>query len=79
MKLTIVFCRKCGYQDRAVELARDVLNFFDDVSVEIVPGDNGVFDVYLDGELIFSRHKERRFPLNEEVLSVIGKKRFEAV
>ena len=44
-----------------------------------LPGDNGVFDVYLDGDLIFSRHREKRFPLNEEVLSVIGKKRFEAV
>jgi selT/selW/selH-like putative selenoprotein len=76
VKVKIVFCRKCGYHERALELARDLVHFFDDVAVELVPGENGVFDVYVNGSLIFSRFQARRFPDSEEVLQEVGRIRF---
>ncbi len=36
---------------------------------ELVKGDNGIFDVEIDGERIFSKHDAGRFPEHEEVLS----------
>jgi selT/selW/selH-like putative selenoprotein len=75
MKVRIVYCRRCGYQDRALELARDIITFFDDVSVELVPGDNGVFDVFVNDELVHSRFQTRRFPDSEEILSEVGRRR----
>ncbi|PVU73999.1 hypothetical protein DDW13_09105 [Acidianus hospitalis] len=70
----IVYCRPCGYLDRALELARDLLQYFENIKVEIEQGKNGIFDVYLNDELIFSRYKEKRFPENMEILKEVGKR-----
>lgn len=70
----IVYCRPCGYLDRALNLARDILAYFEDVQVTLEQGKNGIFDVYLDENLIFSRYKEKRFPEHNEILKEIGKK-----
>lgn len=43
-----------------------------DVSPELIQGSGGVFDVAVDGKLIFSKHETGRFPnSNEEVLDKI--------
>ncbi len=31
-------------------------------------GDNGIFDVVADGQMVFSKHAEGRFPEEQEVL-----------
>jgi len=36
---------------------------------ELVPGDNGIFDVEVDGRRIYSKHETGRFPEHEEVLA----------
>ena len=38
------------------------------VEPELIKGRGGVFDVVVDGELIFSKHKVERFPTHEEIL-----------
>lgn len=38
-------------------------------SVALVPSSGGVFEVTLDGELIFSKKREGRFLEDEEILS----------
>ena len=40
-----------------------------DVEAELVKGDNGIFDVEVDGKLIFSKDKAGRFPEDEEILA----------
>lgn len=35
---------------------------------EMIEGSGGVFDVRVDGELIFSKHEVGRFPEHREVL-----------
>jgi len=41
------------------------------VEPEMIQGSGGVFDVTVDGELIFSKHEVGRFPTHEEVLEKI--------
>ena len=39
------------------------------MDAELIQGDNGVFDVVVDGERIFSKDEAGRFPEDEEVLA----------
>jgi len=41
------------------------------ITPELIPGRNGVFDVKVDGELIFSKHQELRFPEEGEIVDLI--------
>jgi len=36
---------------------------------ELIEGGSGIFDVSVDGELIFSKHEAGRFPEVEEILA----------
>lgn len=36
------------------------------------PGGNGQFDILRDGELVFSKHAEHRFPGEGEVERLVG-------
>ena len=38
---------------------------------ELIAGDNGIFDVEVDGRNIFSKHEVGRFPENDEVLALL--------
>jgi selT/selW/selH-like putative selenoprotein len=38
------------------------------VEVELVAGSGGVFTVYRDGEPVFAKSREKRFPENEEII-----------
>ena len=37
-------------------------------------GDQGVFDVFADGELVFSKDEHGRFPSHDEVLGLLAKR-----
>jgi len=41
------------------------------VDAKATAGGKGQFDVVRDGELVFSKHKEHRFPEQGEVLSLL--------
>ena len=36
---------------------------------ELVRGDNGIFDVEIDGRLVFSKRETKRFPEHQEILA----------
>jgi selT/selW/selH-like putative selenoprotein len=76
MDVKVVFCKPCGFQNRALDLANEILNRFglDGVSVTLVPGKNGIFDVYVDNEMVFSRYKEKRFPEHQEIIEQVDKR-----
>jgi selT/selW/selH-like putative selenoprotein len=55
-----------------VSLAAAIKNAFDlDPTVQI--GTPGQFDVAVDGQLVFSKHAEGRFPEHQEVLDAMSK------
>ena len=68
-RLEIEYCTQCRWLLRAAWLQQEVLTtFVDDLAeVALVPGKGGVFDVRLDGETIWSRKGERRFPETREI------------
>ena len=39
------------------------------VESELICGGGGIFDVVVDGEMIFSKHEVDRFPEPDEILS----------
>ena len=47
------------------------MNGVSGLEVELVRGGGGVFDVSVDGELVFSKHKQDRFPEPGEILSML--------
>ena len=38
-------------------------------------GDDGVFDVFLDGELVFSKTEAKRLPQTDELIDLVRKRR----
>ena len=38
----------------------------------LVAGTTGTFDVAVDGKLLFSRHREGRFPEHDEILRALS-------
>jgi selenoprotein W-related protein len=68
-RITIEYCTQCRWLLRAAWLAQELLTTFETElgEVALVPGTGGVLDVRVDGELIFSRKREGRFPESREL------------
>ena len=41
---------------------------------ELVRGSDGIFDVVVDGERIFSKHETDRFPTHAEILEALRRR-----
>lgn len=41
------------------------------VEIELIAGSNGVYDVAVDGKMIFSKFKKGRFPETAEIINLI--------
>jgi selenoprotein W-related protein len=39
--------------------------------IELIAGANGIFDVAVDGRMIFSKFEQGRFPQSREIISII--------
>jgi selT/selW/selH-like putative selenoprotein len=44
-----------------------------DLQPVMIAGKGGIFDVKVDGNLVFSKHKVGRFPEHSEILDAIAK------
>jgi selenoprotein W-related protein len=72
-RLEIQYCTQCRWLLRAAWFAQELLiTFSDDLGeVALVPGTGGVFDIRIDGDLIWSRSAEGRFPEVKEVKRLV--------
>ncbi|MBM3583197.1 MAG: SelT/SelW/SelH family protein [Alphaproteobacteria bacterium] len=63
-RVTITYCTQCRWLLRAGWTAQELLTTFDgDLGeVALVPGTGGVFEVAVDGHVVWSRKAEGRFP-----------------
>ena len=41
------------------------------IEPELIKGANGIFDVAADGRLVFSKHRDQRFPGAAEIIEVL--------
>jgi selenoprotein W-related protein len=72
-RLEIEYCRQCRWLLRAAWLAQELLTTFEKElgEVALVPGTNGIFEVRLEGEMLFSRREHGRFPESKEVKQLV--------
>ena len=61
--ITINFCTKCGWLMRAAWMAQEIINTYvsDIQSVNLVPGEDGKFEIFCNKQVIFLRHQEGKF------------------
>ena len=72
-RVSITYCTQCRWLLRAAWMAQELLTTFgtDLQEVALVPGTGGIFEVHLNGELLFSRKQEGRFPESKELKQLV--------
>ncbi|MBA1147207.1 SelT/SelW/SelH family protein [Ectothiorhodospiraceae bacterium WFHF3C12] len=72
-RLEINYCRRCRFVLRATWLAQELLFSLGDQLTEVAlkPGQDGIFSVVLDGETLFDRRSEGRFPEPKEIKQAV--------
>jgi len=76
LSVRIAYCQPCGHQPHAIQLANQLLGdygmrFNRDMEVVLVPVDKGEFDVFVNGEKVFSRYEAQRMPTFEEIKQAV--------
>jgi selenoprotein W-related protein len=72
-RLEIRYCTQCRWLLRAAWTAQELLTTFEAElgEVALVPGTGGVFEVRLDGDLVWSRQERGRFPELKELKQIV--------
>lgn len=72
-QIEIRYCTQCRWLLRAAWMAQELLTTFEgDIErVSLVPGSGGVFELWLDRTLIFSRKEAQRFPEAKEIKQLV--------
>jgi selenoprotein W-related protein len=73
LKVSIVYCASCGYEPQTLELARALMHAFtyDLGSIELIPWQDGAFDVVVGGDLVHSMYRDGGFPASETVIRAV--------
>ena len=71
--VSIEYCTVCNFLGRAAWMAQELLAAHerDLEGVTLVPGRGGVFEVRIDGELVFSHKEAGRFPEPREIKDLV--------
>jgi selenoprotein W-related protein len=75
--ITIEYCPKCGWMLRAAYMAQEFLTTFSDElkSVNLQPSEiSGAYKIFIDGEILFDRKSEGRFPEIKELKQLVRDK-----
>ena len=72
-RVEIQYCTQCRWLLRAAWMAQELLTTFaaELGEVALQPGTGGVFEVRVDGETIWSRATQRRFPEVRELKQLV--------
>ncbi|SFA93477.1 3-hydroxyisobutyrate dehydrogenase [Rhizobium sp. NFR07] len=68
-RITILYCTQCNWLLRAGWMAQELLQTFGDQlgQVGLIPGTGGVFEIRIDGTLIWERKRDGGFPGPKEL------------
>ena len=63
-QVTIAYCTRCNWLLRAGWMAQELLSTFGEAlgSVALVPGTGGIFEIRVNGELVWERKRDGGFP-----------------
>lgn len=69
----ITYCTQCRWLLRSAWLAQELLTTFEQdlTSVALKPGSNGIFEITINEQLIFSRKLTGRFPEAKELKQLV--------
>ena len=72
-RVAITYCTQCRWLLRAGWMAQELLTTFDTElgEVALIPGSGGVFEVRVDGELVWSRTVQGCFPEAKELKQLV--------
>jgi selenoprotein W-related protein len=72
-RIEIEYCTQCRWLLRAAWMAQELLITFEQdlAGVTLVPGAGGVFEIRVEGERVWSRAEEGRFPDVKELKRVV--------
>ncbi|KAJ2015003.1 hypothetical protein GGI01_003253 [Coemansia sp. RSA 376] len=75
-RIEIHYCTQCRWLLRAGWTAQELLTTFGDTlgEVALVPKVGGIFAIYVEGDLVFDRKTEGRFPEMKEVKQLVRNK-----
>ena len=71
MNISIEYCAQWNYLPRASSLEAELKSRFPGVETKLISSGGGVYEIILDGELIFSKKTLGRFPDDGEVIALI--------
>lgn len=68
-RVEIIYCTQCRWLLRAAWLAQELLSTFETElgEVALIPGSGGIFEIRVDGTLLWSRREAGRFPEAKEL------------
>ena len=73
MQISIEFCMQWNYGPRAASLAV-VIEKALDIKPTLIEGGGGIYEIKVDGDLLFSKHDVGRYPTDDEILDGIRAK-----
>lgn len=73
LKVKIVYCASCGYEPYTLELVSALMTTFlyELGSIEIIPWQDGAFDVVVGGDLVHSMNRDGGFPEHETIIGAV--------
>jgi selT/selW/selH-like putative selenoprotein len=73
IKVSITYCASCGYEPQTLALTSALMHAFvyELASIELIPWQDGAFDVVVDGDLVHSMYREGGFPEHDTILSAV--------
>ncbi len=80
-RITILYCTQCSWLLRSAWMAQELLSSFgaDLGEVALIPGTGGVFEIRVEGDLIWERKRDGGFPeakvLKQKVRDIVWPER----
>ena len=73
MNITIEYCNSWNYLPRAASMATELLEKYGNSisGLELIPSGGGVYEITKNGNLIFSKNNEGRFPEINEINNLL--------
>ena len=72
MKISIEYCSIWNYLPKASSLESELEQIYPDAEIKLVSSGGGVFEVMVNGNLIFSKKSLDRFPEKGEIANLIN-------
>ncbi|WP_136682409.1 SelT/SelW/SelH family protein [Falsirhodobacter xinxiangensis] len=71
--ISFTYCTQCNWMLRTAWMAQELLSSFgqDLGSVTLVPGTGGIFEVMVDGELVWERKRDGGFPDSKQLKQIV--------